>query len=164
MIDRFWSKVSYEPTSGCWLWIGYVTKNGYGRFFWRGRAEWAHRAAYEMAVGPIPTGLTIDHGCRVRSCVNPSYLEVVTIGENVRRGESVFAQNKRRTHCPVGHPYTTENTRHWHGQRKCRACNREHVRSRAPMRALQRWAAALREGREDGWRKGGRPPFWSKVS
>jgi hypothetical protein len=46
----------------------------------------AHRAFYEDYRGPIPPGLVIDHLCRVRLCVNPSHMEIVTRGENTRRG------------------------------------------------------------------------------
>lgn len=51
--------------------------------------EYAHRLAYERAFGPIPTGMQIDHLCRVRECVNPDHLEVVSHTENVRRGIGV---------------------------------------------------------------------------
>lgn len=50
--------------------------------------QYAHRLAYERAKGPIALGAQIDHLCRVRECVNPDHLEVVTQTENVRRGNS----------------------------------------------------------------------------
>lgn len=37
----------------------------------------AHRFAYELFVGPIPSGYDIDHVCRNRRCVNPAHLEAV---------------------------------------------------------------------------------------
>ena len=64
-----------EPNSGCWLWIGPLHRNGYGHL---ARIEHgdrlAHRVVYESERGPIPLGLTLDHLCRVRSCVNPAQL------------------------------------------------------------------------------------------
>ncbi|MGH9151353.1 MAG: HNH endonuclease [Acidimicrobiales bacterium] len=33
-----------------------------------------------------PEGLTLDHLCRDRRCVNPAHLEPVTVAENLRRG------------------------------------------------------------------------------
>ena len=40
---RFWDKVSPEPNSGCWLWLGSVTAKGYGEFWAGDRLERAHR-------------------------------------------------------------------------------------------------------------------------
>lgn len=66
---------------GCWIWPGKPTAAGYGKY---GDAS-AHRASYEAFVGPIPKGAQIDHRCRVRRCVNPDHLEVVTAQENLAR-------------------------------------------------------------------------------
>src|SRR5262245_43846462 len=75
-----------EPNSGCWLWLGSLDRGGYGRVSskgWRGcRNRLAHRLAYEAFISPIPDELTLDHRCRVRSCVNPAHLRPVTRGEN----------------------------------------------------------------------------------
>lgn len=68
----------------CWVWRG-GTVNGYGRTSVAGKAVAVHRAAYEVLVGPIPEGLTLDHLCRNRACYNPAHLEPVTLSENVRR-------------------------------------------------------------------------------
>ena len=75
-------------------------------------------------VGPIPEGLVIDHLCRVRDCVNPAHLDVVTTGENTRRG----LRGVLTTHCPKGHAYDELNTFIHHGSRDCRACARERKR------------------------------------
>jgi hypothetical protein len=77
---RFWGKV--EKTAGCWQWLAHKGHDGYGRFKLNGRAYLAHRLAYELASGPIPEGLQIDHTCHARSCVNPSHLRAVTNKQN----------------------------------------------------------------------------------
>lgn len=121
--DRFWSNV--DKTEDCWLWTRPVYGPGYARF-WDGESQvLAHRWIYEQIVGPIPTGLTIDHLCRVRHCVNPAHMEPVTNRENIMRGEGITAVRARQTHCPNGHERSEANT-YWrpNGTRYCRICHR----------------------------------------
>ena len=120
----FWSKVVKREPDECWLWTGCQTPKGYGRFAHRR----AHRMAYEYLVGPIPEGLVIDHLCRVRHCVNPAHMEVVTAGENVLRGIGVSAKNRTKTHCPQGHPLDGDNLYVNQDKRMCRKCGRERWR------------------------------------
>ena len=83
--DRFWAKV--ERTDRCWLWTAGLDAYGYGQFYLAGGTMVkAHRFAWELELGPIPRGLTLDHLCRVRHCCRPSHLEPVTSRENVQRG------------------------------------------------------------------------------
>ena len=119
------SKVVPGP-GGCLIWTAMATKNGYGRFWDGSRMVVAHRISYELHVGvKIPEGLQIDHLCRVRRCVNPDHLEVVTQRENWRRGKSITRALADKTHCPAGHPYDEENTYQRRGRRHCRICGRE---------------------------------------
>jgi hypothetical protein len=79
--DRFWAKI--EKTEGCWLWTACTDAiSGYGRVTINKTTRYAHRVAYEIENGPIPTGMTIDHRCRTRSCVNPGHLRLATNKQN----------------------------------------------------------------------------------
>ena len=77
-----------DPDTGCWNWSRAMNRGGYGKIRSNKRDMPAHRWVYEQLIGPIPEGLTLDHLCRNRRCVNPAHLEPVTIRENTRRGAS----------------------------------------------------------------------------
>lgn len=75
-----------EPNSGCWLWLGRVNEssnNGYGYY----GPSLAHVISYVAFRGCIPDDFELDHLCRVRSCVNPWHLELVTKVVNILRGK-----------------------------------------------------------------------------
>lgn len=136
--DRFWEKVNKNgpaPTNRpelgpCWLWTASLDSKGYGKIKGAGpEIVQAHRASYELNVGPIPADLVLDHLCRVRHCVNPGHLEPVTQRINLLRGETLTAMEVLVTHCPQGHPYDAENTYQYGNNRKCRTCRREHRRA-----------------------------------
>lgn len=121
---RFWSYVRRDK-SGCLLWIGAISSTGYGTFSIRRRSFNAHRIAYQLVRGSIEQGKHLDHLCRVRACVNPDHLEVVTQRENLLRGFSPAAQHARATHCIHGHEFTPDNI-YWRPdhahQRCCKKC------------------------------------------
>ena len=129
LYQRFWAKVNKTDT--CWLWTA-CTTNGYGRIGsgeGPGKMLLAHRAAYEMIVGPIPEGLDLDHLCRVTLCVNPNHLEPVTHRENVLRGESPVAKRARQTECLRGHPLSGANLYTYpNGNRRCKICRNESLK------------------------------------
>lgn len=129
-LERFENQYIPEPNAGCWLWIGANTgANGYGQFSADKRRFVAHRWSYERFVGPIPNGLTLDHLCKTTCCVNPAHLEPVTNKVNVLRGNSISANNARKTHCKRGHELTGDNLIERRDGRECRACSAMRIRS-----------------------------------
>jgi hypothetical protein len=146
---RFWSRVDFNGPlwqgTPCWEWPG-ISQDGYGRKWWRGRTEYVHRIAYELLRGPIPDGLTVDHLCRNRACVNAAHHELVTGKENTLRGISPSAMNARKTHCKRGHPFTRANTytRRPRG-RGCRICKHNY------QKAWKREWRAKRKEEKHAW-------------
>lgn len=130
---RFATKIRVD--GDCWIFTGAVNSRGYGCIAvdGDGTTRLARRASYELLVGPIPDGLTIDHLCTVKRCCNPKHLEPVTSAENNRRAREMgltpfpphAARNAVKTHCLNGHPFSGDNTFiDKNGWRVCVVCRR----------------------------------------
>lgn len=121
----------YDGTP-CFPWPGFRNRDGYAKVSMRGKCFSVHRLVYENVKGKIPHGLTIDHLCRNRHCINPDHMEAVTARENTLRGNCPAALNKRRSHCLHGHPLFGDNLiLDKDDQRGCKKCQRESRREHA---------------------------------
>lgn len=140
-VATFWSRVERREEGECWPWRGSITRHGYGQFAPRkGVNLRAHRVAYELSVGPIPDGLTLDHLCGVKHCVNPAHLEPVTALENVQR---YAAARRAATHCRHGHSMADAYTvRTRPGHRRCRTCD---LGRKAALRTDAAWRVTTPE-------------------
>ena len=104
----------------CWIWQLGIKGGGYGQKWDKERKKCvsAHKWYYEQLLGPVPTGMDLDHLCRVRRCVNPDHLEPVSRKENLRRGPRVSGD-----HCKRGHLRTEKSTIvSKTGSKRCRIC------------------------------------------
>jgi hypothetical protein len=151
-VDRFWAKVERGPVD--WLWTGAVRTDGYGVMGrWNdGRTAVlpAHRLAWEMAHGPIPTGVCVLHHCDVKRCVKTEgderwpdgHLFLGTKRDNTRDMVTKGRHgrwNAKKLACKRGHPFDEANTHIYRGGRVCRTCARAKVRARR-LRLLGRVA------------------------
>lgn len=108
--DRFAALVVAEP-GGCHLWGG-ARRGGYGHFRVSGsRTVAAHRMAWELFHGSIPTGagyhgICVCRRCDNRLCVNPRHLFLGSHLDNMRDRDS-----KGRRVAPSG-------VDHWSARRR----------------------------------------------
>ena len=137
-LKRFWEKI--QKGDACWLWTDWLNHDGYGQFWLNGKFFKPHRVMLLLKRGVSLDSygsLTVDHLCRIRHCVNPDHLEIVTMRENLLRGDTFQAHNSMKTHCHKGHLLQGTNLYlKSNGQRNCRKClaeasRRQHERKKA---------------------------------
>ena len=109
------------------LWGGAKDRWGYGVMYVGGKMVGAHRQAWEVAYGPIPEGIQVNHSCDTPPCLLPWHLYLGTQQDNMQdRLASGNNPDANKTHCPQGHPYDEVNTYYdYIGGRRCRACGRQ---------------------------------------
>lgn len=101
--QRFWQYV--EPImddKGCWIWSGFINRQGRARLCVNGRNANASRISWELHFGPIPKGegyhgTCVLHRCDDGRCVNPSHLFLGTQADNM-----ADAGRKKRVHIGRG--------------------------------------------------------------
>ncbi|MFJ6419037.1 hypothetical protein [Paeniglutamicibacter sp. NPDC091659] len=91
---RFWSKVIRGPRpEHCWIWVGAIADDGYGRFYLDGASVRPHRYCLALDQGLSHHQLPeLMHECDVPLCVNPRHL-----GVGDRRSNMVDRERKLRS-------------------------------------------------------------------
>ncbi len=125
---------------GCWESTYSVASHGYAQIGWQDggyrQVVTAHRASWVHFHGQIPPGMTIDHRCRNRRCVNPDHLQLMTNVKNARGGGGFHQQKPVPTdeRCSRGHIVL----RYPSGAKHCRECAQEWARRKAARQLLKR--------------------------
>lgn len=153
--ERIKSKIQLGES--CWKWIAATQGAGYGTV-WNKKTKkvvLAHRYVYELIKGEIPKGLTLDHLCRNRACVNPDHLEPVSMKENILRGVSPSAKKARQVLCIRGHELSVAPS----GARRCYVCvkayNQDAINKEKSHQRDKEWREKNREydrARKAKWR------------
>lgn len=136
---------------GHWIWTR-ASAHGYGKCSpsrWGMGERLAYRAVWKLSGRRLPaytpTGPQLDHTCRVRLCVRPSCMELVTPLENQLRG--LNGEVRRSGSCRAGHVLDEVGVT---ARGKCAECkrsrDRRYVRRRTtdPTRG-QAWREAHRK-------------------
>ncbi len=110
LADRFFAKVN--KTDNCWEWTAYTLYNGYGRFSYMGRTEYAHRVSWMMSHGEWPSG-HVMHICDNPACVRPDHLVIGDMRTNIADRNIKHRQySNKKEFCRHGMPFVVnENNR-----------------------------------------------------
>ena len=142
--QRAYSRWVKSP-DGCLISTYSVASHGYAQIGWGSKVNGrgmttAHRAAWSHVKGRIPDGMTIDHICKNRRCVNVDHLRMLSNFENARRTRG---RDWPLGECINGHPNSDLITKAGKPS-KCRLCSRETSR---------RWAERNPEKRRETQRR-----------
>jgi hypothetical protein len=135
VLERLVTKIQepFDAHNDCWIWIGRMDRNGYGRICVKNTLKLAHRVSHELFNGAIPSGYDIDHLCKNKKCVNPDHLK------SLPKHEHYGQAHRERTHCLAGHLLEGSNVHYRReGWRQCRICSRRRDATRRYKRKLYR--------------------------
>lgn len=106
----------------CWIWTGAVSTSGYAMLSClRDYKQRVDHFLWSKRYGVIPSGHRLYHfACKNNRCVNPEHCRPVTARQMILNGKGACAANARKTHCPHGHEFTSDNI--LNGGRRGRVC------------------------------------------
>lgn len=134
--ERAYTRISHIEDDGCKISSYSVANHGYAQVGWsaNGKSQMvlAHRAAWVHVNGQVPLGMTLDHICKNKRCVNTDHLRMLPNFENARRTNG---DDWELGYCRNGHSseHLGEVARRTKaGERRfgveCKLCKKEHWR------------------------------------
>ncbi len=132
------NRLSFNSTwsNGCLVWTGSMFSSGYGRVKAR-KTHLAHRLAYQILFGNIPSHLQVCHRCDNPPCFNPDHLFLGTAQENHNDAVTKGRKISGNFLCPKGHIKDKPRKGRRSGLR-CGTCSSE---------SAKRWNKILKERR-----------------
>lgn len=118
---------------GCWVSTYSVASHGYAQIGWQNKGDrrvvLAHRASWTHVNGQVPIGMTLDHLCKNRRCVNPAHLRLLSNYENARRNDGAdwafgTCRNGHSASALIEVPRIAKSGRRYMGL-KCSICRAE---------------------------------------
>ena len=100
-LERFWKRVDRLGPNDCWNWLGSRTPRGYGvTRLWGPERRFmigAHRVAWLLENGSLPSGRYVCHHCDNPPCCNPAHLFLGTPKDNL---DDMYRKGRQRI--PLG--------------------------------------------------------------
>lgn len=145
--EKYSYSIEYEPNTGCILWSGSYTHNGYGQLGLNNKNTRAHRSSYIVHYGSIPDGKLVCHKCDTRACVNHEHLFLGSPKDNsLDTSKKGRFKNSKKAECPKGHAYSEDNLVSLKsGGRVCKICKRQQSKTRYALKKqnLNTWRSSV---------------------
>jgi hypothetical protein len=137
---RFWRNVAKGRTDGmCWHWTAGRFSNGYGQFRVGKKKVRAHRYAYQITRGEIPSGMFVCHTCDQPLCVNPDHLFLGTAADNAHDRDRKGRTAKGKRHGIHTYPEKVRHVGEENGSSKLTWAQVSRLRS---LRKYHKWTYA----------------------